>query len=146
MKRRIAVRRSSVHGRGVFALRPLRRGTRIIEYAGERIGHREADSRHDASEDTHTMLFTVDSRTVIDASRRGNSARWINHSCRPNCEATDDGGRIYIEAIRDVRRGEELSYDYNLRLNEPHTPAAKREHACLCGERGCRGTMLGSKR
>jgi SET domain-containing protein len=83
---------------------------------------------------------------VIDASRRGNSARWINHSCRPNCEATDDGGRIYIEAIRDVRRGEELSYDYNLRLNEPHTPAAKREHACLCGERGCRGTMLGSKR
>ena len=146
MKRRIAVRSSPLHGRGVFALRPLSRGARIIEYAGDRISHREADDRHDANGDAHTMLFTVDSKTVIDATRRGNSARWINHSCRPNCEAIADGGRIYIEAIRDIRRGEELTYDYNLRLDEPHTPVAKREHACLCGARGCRGTMLASKR
>ncbi len=124
----------------------MRKGTRVIEYAGERVSHREADRRHDAQGTTHTMLFIVDRKTVIDATRQGNSARWINHSCSPNCEAVDDAGRIYIEAIRNIRAGEELTYDYNLLLEEPHTPAAKREHACLCGERNCRGTMLGRKR
>jgi SET domain-containing protein len=142
--RRFAVRRSAVHGRGVFALRPLRKGARILEYAGERISHREADLRSDG--ETHTMLFTVDEETVIDATRKGNSARWINHSCHPNCEAVDDGGRIYIEAIRAIRPGDELTYDYNLQLDRAHTPAAKREHACRCGARDCRGTMLGTRR
>jgi SET domain-containing protein len=143
---RFSVRGSSIEGRGVVALRPMRKGTRVIEYAGERVSHREADRRHDAQGTTHTMLFIVDRKTVIDATRQGNSARWINHSCSPNCEAVDDAGRIYIEAIRNIRAGEELTYDYNLLLEEPHTPAAKREHACLCGERNCRGTMLGRKR
>jgi SET domain-containing protein len=142
--RRFSVRRSPVHGRGVFALRPLRKGARILEYAGERISHREADQRSDGT--LHTMLFTVDEETVIDATRKGNSARWINHSCRPNCETVDDGGRIFIEAIRAIRPGDELTYDYNLQLDRAHTPAAKRAHACRCGARDCRGTMLGSKR
>jgi SET domain-containing protein len=92
------------------------------------------------------MLFTVDKKTVIDAIRRGNSARWINHSCSPNCEALDDEGRIYIEAVRNIHPGEELTYDYNLLLEEPHTPAAKREYSCYCGEGRCRGTLLGKKR
>lgn len=142
------MRRSPIQGRGVFALRPIRKGARVIEYIGERVSHREADRRH-TSEDgwsPHTMLFIVDRKTVIDATRRGNSARWINHSCRPNCEAVDDGGRIYIEAIRDIRAGEELTYDYNLVLDEPHTPAAKKAHPCHCGEPRCRGTLLGKKR
>ena len=141
------MRRSPIQGRGVFALRPIRRGSRIIEYVGERISHREADRRH-TSEDgwsPHTMLFVVDGKTVIDATRKGNSARWINHSCRPNCEAVDDEGRIYIEAIRDIRIGEELTYDYNLLLDERHTPAAKKAHPCHCGEPRCRGTLLGKK-
>jgi uncharacterized protein len=145
---RIAVRRSPIQGRGVFALQPIRRGSRVIEYIGERISHREADRRH-TSEDgwsPHTMLFVVDGKTVIDATWRGNSARWINHSCRPNCEAVDDEGRIYIEAIRDIRAGEELTYDYNLLLEEPHTPAAKKAHPCHCGAPRCRGTLLGKKR
>ncbi len=144
--RRFVVRRSSIQGRGVFALRRIPKGTRIIEYRGERVSHREADRRHDAQDDPHTMLFIVDAKTVIDGTSGGNSARWINHSCNPNCEAVDEKKRIYIEAIRQIRAGEELSYDYNLVLEERHTPAAKREHACNCGEPCCRGTMLGSKR
>ena len=146
--RRLSLRRSPIQGRGVFALRPIRKGSRVIEYIGERISRREADRRH-TSEDgwsPHTMLFVVDAKTVIDATRRGNSARWINHSCRPNCEAVDDDGRIYIEAVRDIRAGEELTYDYNLVLDERHTPAAKKAHPCSCGAPRCRGTLLAKKR
>ena len=144
--RRFAVRRSSIHGRGVFALKTISKGERVIEYTGERISHEEAGRRYPDDDSPHTMLFTVDRDIVIDATRIGNSARWINHSCRPNCESVDDEGRIYIEAVRDIRPGEELTYDYNLLLDEPHTPAAKRENPCFCGEKRCRGTLLGRKR
>ena len=147
-RRRFAVRRSSIHGRGVFALAPIRKGSRLIEYLGERMSHDEADDRYgeEHSNSPHTMLFEVDDKTVIDATQRGNSARWINHSCAPNCEAIHEGDRIFIEAIRKIRPGEELTYDYNLILEERHTPALKRAHACYCGARRCRGTLLGSKR
>ncbi|MDH3287674.1 MAG: SET domain-containing protein-lysine N-methyltransferase [Betaproteobacteria bacterium] len=144
--RRISVRRSPIHGRGVFALKKIRKGERIIEYTGERITHREADRRYPNDDSSHTMLFIVDKKIVIDATRVGNSARWINHSCRPNCESVDEDKRMYIEATRDIRKGEELSYDYNLVLEERHTPAAKKENPCLCGAKRCRGTLLGSKR
>jgi SET domain-containing protein len=145
--RRFAVRCSPIHGKGVFALRPIPSGTRIIEYKGERISHEEADERYSElhANSPHTMLFTVNDDIVIDATRRGNSARWINHSCAPNCEVEDEDDRIFIDARRDIRPGEELTYDYNLQLGEPHTKAAKRAHACFCGARRCRGTMLGEK-
>jgi hypothetical protein len=143
--RRIGLRRSPIHGRGIFALRKIGKGERIIEYTGERISHDECDRRYPADDSSHTMLFTVDKNAVIDATRIGNSARWINHSCRPNCESVDEDGRIYIEAIRDIRAGEELTYDYNLVLDERHTPAAKQENPCFCGEKRCRGTLLGRK-
>jgi hypothetical protein len=91
------------------------------------------------------MLFSVDDGLVIDATRRGNSARWINHSCAPNCEIEEEKHRVFIEARRDIRSGEELAYDYNLQIGERHTKAAKREHACYCGARRCRGTMLGEE-
>jgi hypothetical protein len=147
--RRFAVRGSSIHGRGVFALKKIRKGERIIEYTGERISHAEADRRYDAeheADDPHTFLFTVDDEVIIDAARGGNSSRWINHSCSPNCETEDDDGRIYIEALRDIRPGEELTYDYQLYLDERHTPAAKRENPCFCGARRCRKTLLYPKR
>ncbi|HEX6007521.1 MAG TPA: SET domain-containing protein-lysine N-methyltransferase, partial [Burkholderiales bacterium] len=88
----------------------------------------------------------VDDVVVIDATRYGSSARYINHSCRPNCEAIDEDGRIFIEALRNIRPGEELTYDYNLVLEERHTPALKRAHPCYCGAPRCRGTLLGRKR
>jgi SET domain-containing protein len=142
-----AVRQSGIHGRGVFAARDIPRGTRILEYRGLRISYDRAAELYsdDADEPAHTFLFEIDDDTVIDAGQRGNAARWINHSCAPNCEAVDEGGRIYIEAIRKIRAGEELGYDYNIMLEERHTAAERRRWACLCGARNCRGTLLASK-
>jgi SET domain-containing protein len=147
IRRRFGARHSPIHGRGVFALTWIPKHTRIIEYKGERISQKEADDRYaEAHEHSpHTMLFEVNDQTVIDATRWGNSARWINHSCAPNCEIVDEHERIFIESRRDIRPGEELTYDYNLQLGEPHTAAAKRAHACFCRSRRCRGTMVGSR-
>ena len=145
--RRFAVRRSPIHGRGVFALADIPRRTRLIEYTGERISHDEADRRYAAEHEysPHTMLFTVNDQIVIDATKWGSSARWFNHSCSPNCEVEDENDRIFIETRRDIRPGEELTYDYNLQLGEPHTDEAKRENPCYCGSRRCRGTLLGDE-
>jgi len=144
---RCAVRKSRIHGRGVFALTKIPKKTRIIEYKGELISDAEADRRYSRLHENspHTMLFSVDGGLVIDATRRGSSARWVNHSCAPNCEIEEENRRVFIEARCNIRPGEELTYDYNLQIGERHTKAAKREHACFCGARGCRGTMLGEE-
>ena len=146
--RRYVVRHSHIHGRGVFAMRAIPKGTRLMEYLGERITHAEADRRYAKEHEfsPHTMLFAVNDKVVIDATRRGNSARYINHSCAPNCEAVEEEGRIFIETLRKIAPGEELTYDYNLVLEERHTPAMKKMHECLCGARRCRKTLLGKKR
>jgi SET domain-containing protein len=145
--RSIKMRESGIHGRGVFATRPIPQGRRIVEYKGERITWKEADRRYpdDPGAPSHTFLFSVDDRIVIDANRQGNVARWINHSCAPNCEAVEEDRRMYIEAIRDIRPGEELTYEYNITFEERHTTALKKRYACLCGRKGCRGTLLGDK-
>ena len=147
VRRRFVIRKSPIHGRGVFALTHIPKHTRIIEYKGERISQEEADERYSEAHENspHTMLFEVNDRLVIDATHKGNSARWINHSCAPNCEIEDENERIFIESRRDIRPGEELTYDYNLQLGEPHTAAAKRFHTCFCGARRCRGTMVGTR-
>ena len=146
--RRYVVRRSKIHGRGIFALVDIPKGERLMEYLGERITPAEADRRYAAEHEhsPHTMLFSVDDKVVIDATKKGSSARYINHSCAPNCEATEEDSRIFIETTRKIASGEELTYDYNLVLEERHTPAVKRAHACFCGVRRCRGTLLGRKR
>jgi SET domain-containing protein len=131
----------------VFALTHISKGTRIVEYKGELITDDEADRRyaHVHEHSPHTMLFSLENNLVIDATRRGNSGRWINHSCAPNCQVEEEGTKIFIDARRDIRPGEELTYDYNLQLGEPHTRAAQRAHACFCRTRRCRGTMLGER-
>jgi SET domain-containing protein len=143
-KRRFSARRSGIHGRGVFALTPIARGERIMEYTGERMSHAEADRRYGNAHDgsAHTMLMAVDDKVVIDATRRGGSARWINHSCAPNCEAVEEDGRVFIDARRAIKVGEELGYDYELIVDDGHTARVKREHACCCGAKTCRGTMV----
>jgi len=146
--RRIQVRRSGVHGKGVFALAPLAQGARVIEYVGEVIPWREALRRHphDPSDPDHTFYFHIDDKRVIDANVGGNAARWINHACTPNCEADEDDGRIFIRALRDIAPGEELFYDYGLVIDERYTPKLKKQFACRCGSAGCRGTMLAPRR
>ncbi|MDY0743417.1 SET domain-containing protein-lysine N-methyltransferase [Paucibacter sp. R3-3] len=146
--RRIQVRRSGVHGRGVFAVAPIAAGDTLIEYVGERISWDEAMDRHphDPKQPNHTFYFHVDTGEVIDALHGGNSSRWINHSCDPNCEADEVDGRVFIKALADLSPGEELFYDYGLVIDERYTPKLKKEFACYCGSANCRGTMLAPKR
>jgi SET domain-containing protein len=142
------IRESPIQGRGAFATHHIPPGTRLVEYAGERLSPVAAETRYpDAhGERHHTFLFAIDAAVVIDAAVDGNDARWINHSCDPNCDAVVEDGRIWIETLCEVRPGEELAYDYAFTLSERHTPAAKRRYPCHCGATCCRGTMLAKKR
>jgi hypothetical protein len=144
---RFEVRRSKVHGQGVFALRRIRKGTRLIEYLGERVSHAEADRRYEDKDerDNHTFLFTVDARTVIDAGVGGNEARFFNHSCDPNCESELDGKRVWIRAIRTILPGQEMTYDYQIVRDDDDPPNIDEIFACRCGAPNCRGTMLWPK-
>ena len=145
---RIEVRGSRIHGRGVFATVPIRKGARIIEYTGRRLPWKEAQDlpAHDPKHPYHTMLFSLDNGDVIDAAVGGNESRWINHSCEPNCEAIEEDDRMFIDAIRGVRPGEELFYDYKLVPSERRTKKLEKEFACFCGSPKCRGTMLGPRK
>ncbi len=145
--KRIQVRRSGVHGKGVFALQDIAEGETIIEYVGEIISWDEAQDRHphDPSDPNHTFYFHVNEDRVIDALYGGNSSRWINHSCGPNCEADEENDRIFIKALRNIKAGEELNYDYGLIIDEPYTKKLKAEYPCWCGSANCRGTLLSPK-
>jgi len=152
MTRRIVLRRSPIHGNGVFAATDLAAGVELIEYRGRRITHAQANRFYRGDADTgHTFLFTLDDRWLIDANIGGNTARWINHGCDPNCRAVlvenenPRKSRVVIESLRAIRRSEELTYDYGIVLDEPHTVRMKRIWACRCGAAACTGTMLKDK-
>jgi len=155
MPKRIAARRSPIHGNGVFALVDIPKGIELIEYRGKRLTHAQADRLYaNTSDSGHTFLFTLNDEYVIDATSEGNIARWINHSCKPNCRALlveDEGGdrrkdRVLIETLRPLRVGEELTYDYGIVLEERLTPRLKAIWACRCGAPKCSGTLLRPKR
>ncbi len=138
------LRQSSIQGTGAFATRRIRKGSRIIEYAGERITQDEADERYDdeAMSRHHTFLFTLDDDTVIDAAVDGNEARFINHSCDPNCQALIEGKKIFIYALKDIEPGEELVYDYAYERAEGMDEESEQIYVCRCGAKNCRGTIL----
>lgn len=142
------IRPSAIQGLGAFATRAIPAGTRLIEYAGERLTPAEAEARYpDTPEQRHhTFLFAIDDEVVVDASVNGNEARFLNHSCAPNCDVVVDARRLWIETIHDIEVGEELVYDYAFILPERHTLAAKKRYPCHCGAITCRGTMLAQKR
>jgi len=153
--RKIERRKSDIHGNGVFATEAIAKGERVVRYKGTLRTHDEVDELYaDQDEDGHTFLFTLNDEYVIDANEDGNVARWINHSCTPNCEAVQEENtkgkrhkdKVFIEAIRDIAPGEELSYNYGIVLDEPHTAKLKKLWACRCGSPKCTGTMLQPKR
>ncbi|MEC9357683.1 MAG: SET domain-containing protein-lysine N-methyltransferase [Pseudomonadota bacterium] len=155
MPRSIIVRRSPIHGNGMFAARDLPAEYRLIQYQGRLLTHAQADRRYGGSiESGHTFLFTLNDRYVLDGNEGGNSARWMNHSCEPNCQAVlhEHPGkdrrrdRIFIETLRPVRAGEELVYDYGIVLEVPHTQRLKKLWACRCGTAACTGTLLKPKK
>ena len=140
----IEVRNSPIHGMGVFAARRIPKGTRVIEYLGDRITHKEADDRYEDHDpnDNHTFLFIVDRRTVIDAGVNGNAARFINHSCDGNCTSVIEQRRVFIESTREIAKGEELGYDYEIGREKDDPENVDEIFACRCGSPKCRGTML----
>ena len=155
MSKKIEARRSEIHGNGVFAKLPRKKGERVIRYKGLLRTHKETDKAYGGEPDSgHTFLFTLNDKYVIDANVDGNDARWINHSCDPNCEAVleeHEGkdrrkDRVFIESVRAIKPGEELTYDYGITLDEPHTARLKKIWACRCGSKNCTGTMLKPKR
>ncbi|MFL5608820.1 MAG: SET domain-containing protein [Gemmatimonadaceae bacterium] len=141
------VRQSAIQGKGAFATRNIRKGTRLVEYLGQRISWRTADKRYDDEKmgRHHTFLFTVDDKTVIDAAVNGNDARFLNHSCDGNCEAITDRKRIFIDARRSIKAGEELLYDYQYERTDDHTEEDEKFYACRCGSPKCRGSILAPK-
>lgn len=149
------VKLSPIHGNGVFAKTQINKGDRIIRYKGKLRTHEEADELSEGDPETgHTFLFTLNDHYIIDANKRGNDARWINHSCEPNCEAVIEESpkgnakkdKVFIEATRAIAKGEELTYDYGITLAERHTKRMKEIWACKCGSKVCTGTMLKPKR
>jgi hypothetical protein len=139
------VRGSRIAGKGAFAVRAIAKGERVVEYLGERVSHAVADARYDdhAGAAHHTFLFTVSRKIVIDATVNGNEARFINHSCDPNCESVIEGGRVFIDAIKPIRAGTELSYDYAYTRDGTETEEEETGlYGCRCGAKKCRGTIL----
>jgi len=153
--KKIEARLSPIHGNGVFATEAIKKGERIVRYKGKLRSHAEVDEEYgDEDENGHTFLFTLNDDYVIDANVNGNVARWINHSCKPNCESEIEENpkgkrhkdKVFIHALRDIKPGEELTYNYGIVLDEPHTAKVKKLWACKCGARNCTGTMLQPKR
>ncbi len=141
------VRNSKIHGKGVFAKRPIRKGVKVIEYTGDIISVKEADKigvQQDDQGHSHTMLFTVDEKRVINGNT-GGDAKFINHGCDPNCEAVQYGDKVFIESLRAIPQGQELTYDYHLVVDGKITEDVKKEYACFCGSPVCRGTQIDAK-
>lgn len=140
----IEVLESDLHGRGVFARKRIEKGSRIIRYKGKKITNEEGADRYDEDEmdSHHTFLFTLDDKYCLDGGEKGNEARFINHSCNPNCEAVQEGNKIYIDAVKNIKKGQELTFDYALCSDGELTDDWEEFYACFCGAKKCRGVML----
>jgi SET domain-containing protein len=154
---KIVRRRSTIHGNGVFAIAPIRKGEHIVEYKGRLITHDQADEQyHGDVASGHTFLFTLNDQWILDANVKGNVARWINTSCEPNAVAfvhaekkknpDPKNDRVIIEALRTIQPGEEIFYDYGFEFDLPYTKELLKTWACRCGSKKCRGTMLSGKK
>jgi hypothetical protein len=141
----VELRKSSIHNTGVFAIKDIPKGTKVIQYMGERIAKKESERRYErtlsehknnSSENGAVYIFELDDRFDLDGNVPYNTAKYINHSCDPNCEAINIDGEIWICAIRDIRKGEELSYNYGYSLDDFE------EHPCHCGSHNCIGYII----
>ncbi len=129
----LEVRQSTIHGTGGYARKDIPAGTMIVEYVGERISKEESNRRCEAENE---YIFTIDDTHDLDGKVSWNPARFINHSCAPNCEAEWDESRIFINALRDIKQGEELFFNYNYDLED------YKEHPCRCGTPACVGYIV----
>jgi uncharacterized protein len=140
------IRSSKIQGMGAFATRRIRKGERVIEYLGECIDEDESDIRYPDDEmgRHHTFLFSIgDGSRVLDAGPLEWPAKYINHSCDPNCEAIEEeDGRVFISALKKIEPGIELSYDYAYERTAAHTEEDEKLYVCRCGAANCRGSIM----
>jgi len=129
----VEARKSSIHGYGGYARKPIRKGKRIIEYVGPKLTKDEAAAE---LENQNEYVFTLDDDVDIDGSVKWNIARYINHSCDPNCESDIKKGRVWIYSVRAIKKGEELTYNYGYDLEDYET------RECACGSKKCLGYMV----
>jgi len=129
----LCIAASPIHGQGGFTTRFVPKGERVIEYAGERITKAESLRRCEAQ---NWFIFSLDEEFDLDGNVEWNPARFLNHSCAPNCEAVCEEGRIWIVALRDIRPGEEITFNYGYDLDD------YKEHPCQCGAPECAGYIL----
>jgi SET domain-containing protein len=144
----VRVRRSQIEGHGVFAKRKIPKGARIIEYKGKRRALADLFTQRAGEKAARVYAFSLRADTVIDGAIDGNESRFINHSCEPNCEAHTFDDKAYIYAMRDIVRGEELTFDYQLRRasGAARKKSDESDYLCRCGSENCRGTMLARSR
>ena len=142
------VKKSPIHGTGVFATKDIKKNTRIIEYIGEKVtrseGNRRSEKRLKAflhsKTDGSVYIFELNSRYDIDGNFEYNKARYINHSCKPNCEVDIVDNHIWISSIKSIRKGDELSYDYGFEFDKDDY----KDHICKCGNKDCIGYIISS--
>jgi SET domain-containing protein len=130
------VRESKIHNKGVFAKKDIPKGTYIIEYLGRKISNDEADEISERETTAGVIyLFELDKDTTIDGDVPWNPAKYINHSCEPNADSINDDEHIWIEATRDIKKDEEITYDYCLDTDDFE------DHPCRCGSKNCKGYL-----
>tara|TARA_Y100001935_G_C17186912_1_gene448038 strand:+ start:25 stop:522 length:498 start_codon:yes stop_codon:yes gene_type:complete len=142
------VKKSKIHGTGVIATRPISKNKQIIQYIGEKISKKEGDRRSERrlkqflhSEETGSVyIFELNKKYDIDGSPLYNKARYINHSCDPNCEVDIVNNEIWISSIKKIKKGEELSYDYGFEFDKDDF----KDHTCKCGSKNCIGYIISS--
>lgn len=142
------VKKSKIHGTGVFASMDIKRGEKIIQYVGDKVTKSEGDKRSayriknylNSSKTGSVYIFELNSKYDIDGFVRKNKARYINHSCDPNCEVDIIKNEIWISSIKKIKKGEELSYDYGYSFDKDDF----RDHVCKCGSKNCIGYIISS--
>tara|TARA_Y100000590_G_scaffold320071_1_gene362312 strand:- start:213 stop:635 length:423 start_codon:yes stop_codon:yes gene_type:complete len=131
-------KKSNIDNRGLFAIKKIKKGVRIIEYKGRRILKNESNTNPKFDNNKSIYLFNLNSRYDMDGDYYYNTARLINHSCNPNCEVVVIGSKVWIESIKNIKEGEELSYDYGFNFSEEDY----KEFPCHCRSKNCCGYIV----
>ena len=142
------IKNSKIHGTGVFATRNINKQTKIIQYIGEKVTRTEGNKRSEkrllkylnSEQDGSVYIFELNAKYDIDGSPLYNKARYINHSCNPNCEVDIKNGEIWISSIKNIKKGQELTYDYGFEFDEDDFM----DHKCKCGSNNCIGFVISS--
>ena len=133
------IKKSNIDKRGLYALKDIKNGTRIIEYVGKIISKKETEKNKKFDNKKDIYLFNLNNKYDLDGDFKFNTARLVNHSCNPNCEVEGTGLKLWISAIRNIKKGEELSYDYGFSYDKDY-----KQFPCKCGQKSCVGYIVRS--